>query len=196
MDAHGTQFLFVSTSSESEGDARISHPRLAVIARKRSSAKFVQSYVDVGELSGRSMANKLASPSPLLAKTVPCLAVPSPLHPLTHTHTHHITTTQTTGAGTALANAATSVKCERRSEVQHLHVNELGPKGQLFDAVSVGTRKMAAYKNVLINVGGETARVNFQATLNGTMGSVEVCVVMGREGCMVDGGLVDAGTRG
>lgn len=40
-----------------------------------------------------------------------------------------------TGTGVALANAATSVKCERRAEVQHLHANELGPKGQLFDAV-------------------------------------------------------------
>ncbi len=79
-----------------------------------------------------------------------------------------------TGTGVALANAATSVRCDRRAEVQHLHTNEMGSKGQLFDAVSVMTKKAAAYRNVLINVGGETARVNFQATLNGTLGNVEV----------------------
>lgn len=47
------QFLFVATTPENaqaSDEARISHPRVAVIARKRSAAKFVQSYVDVGAL--------------------------------------------------------------------------------------------------------------------------------------------------
>ena len=48
------------------------------------------------------------------------------------------------------------------------------PKLTVHTQVSVGTKKQAAYRNVLINVGGETARVNFQATLNGTLGNVEV----------------------
>ena len=50
---HTHQFLFVATTPEGSNDqqqqeARISHPRVAVIARRRSAAKFVQSYVDVG----------------------------------------------------------------------------------------------------------------------------------------------------
>lgn len=68
--------------------------------------------------------------------------------------------------------------------MQHLHANELGARGQLFDAVSVTTKKLSAYRNVFINVGGETARVNFQATMNGTLGNVEV---RGCGGCFVSG---------
>ncbi len=47
------QFLFVSTTSDGgpKDEARVSHPRVAVIAKKRSAAKFVQSYVDVGASS-------------------------------------------------------------------------------------------------------------------------------------------------
>lgn len=58
-------------------------------------------------------------------------------NPMTHhtQNTHPFTRPKHTGTGVALTNAATSVKCERRAEVQHLHANELGPKGQLFDAV-------------------------------------------------------------
>jgi hypothetical protein len=41
-----------------------------------------------------------------------------------------------------MANAATTVHCERRSTVEHAHLNELGPKAALFDAVSVGTKKV------------------------------------------------------
>jgi len=124
------QFIFVSTSSQGEGgaegekDVRVSHPRLAVVARKRSAGKFVQSYIDLG-------------------------------------------------SGTALANACTTVRVDRRAEVQHLHANELGPRGLMFDAVSVTTKKLSAYKNVFVNVGGELGRVNFQATLNGTEGRVD-----------------------
>lgn len=124
------QFLFVSTTNEGEGgkeggkEARVSHPRLVVIAKKRSAGKFVQSYIDVG-------------------------------------------------GGVGLANACTTIKVDRRAEVQHLHANEMGGKGQLFDAVSVTTKKMSAYKNVFINVGGDVGRVNFQATMNGTEGRVD-----------------------
>lgn len=75
-----------------------------------------------------------------------------------------------------MANAATTVHCERRSTVEHAHLNELGPKAALFDAVSVGTKKLASYKNVFVNVGAETARINFQATMNGTTSNVEVRV--------------------
>jgi Fe-S cluster assembly protein SufD len=123
MDAP-VQFIFVSTTGTQSEDARISHPRLAVIAHKRSTAKIVQSYIDIGP-------------------------------------------------GVSMTNACTSIKCARRAEIQHLHANELGSKGQLFDSVSVGTKKLSIYKNVFINVGGEMGRVNFQATMNGTMGRVE-----------------------
>lgn len=34
--------------------------------------------------------------------------------------------------------------------------------------------KLASYKNVFVNVGAETARINFQATMNGTTSNVEV----------------------
>lgn len=75
-----------------------------------------------------------------------------------------------------MQNAATTVFCERRAVAEHLHLNEMGPRGQLFDAVSVGTKKLSDYRNVFINVGGETGRINFQATMNGTMGNVEVSI--------------------
>jgi hypothetical protein len=39
------QFIFVSTTAAA---ARVSHPRLLVLARKRSTARFVQTYIDLG----------------------------------------------------------------------------------------------------------------------------------------------------
>lgn len=41
------QFLFVSTTG-GPGTARISHPRVAVVAQKRSVGRVVQTYVDIG----------------------------------------------------------------------------------------------------------------------------------------------------
>lgn len=49
------QFMFVSTTS-AEG-ARVCHPRLLVLARKRSTARFVQTYIDIGKWVGRSSSS-------------------------------------------------------------------------------------------------------------------------------------------
>ena len=72
--------------------------------------------------------------------------------------------------GTKSGSQVPSLSCT------HSHRLSIPPSHtiQLFDAVSVGTKKLSTYKNVFINVGGETGRVNFQATMNGTEGNVEV----------------------
>ena len=118
MDAP-VQFLFLSTSGGGGGggggggekSARVSHPRLAVIARKRSSAKFVQCYIDVG--GGTSHPPTFFLFLFLFPPTQPPIQTSSSSL-LTHPPTH-------LPIGVGLQNACTSVRCERRAEVQHLH---------------------------------------------------------------------------
>lgn len=54
------QFIFVSTTAAA---SRVSHPRLLVLARKRSTARFVQTYIDLGTPRHRHQHPKQMSPT-------------------------------------------------------------------------------------------------------------------------------------
>lgn len=78
------------------------------------------------------------------------------------------------GDAPSLAMSATQMNVERKGELQHLYLQEMGLKAQLIDAVSINLKKKCDYKNVIVHTGCDLGRINFQVHMNGTQSKAEV----------------------
>ena len=79
------------------------------------------------------------------------------------------------GEGVHLCNAITTFMVELRAQLKHYYVQEgsFDENYQHIDAVNVNVRKASDYQNVIVNMGGNLGRINFEATMNGTLANVE-----------------------
>jgi len=78
------------------------------------------------------------------------------------------------GDSPSLAVATTHCNVQRKGELQHLYLQEMGLQAQLIDDFYVNLRKKCNYKNVMVHSGCDLGRINFMVHMNGTNSKAEV----------------------